>query len=256
MDKDVFDYVDDNDRPRSRRRSGLVWNILTVLVLLAAVVIGIVFLGVFLNPNIVYNPFPPPTMPVRMEMPTLTPTPRSVLPPTWTPTVTQPPTITPTPEPTKPPTPTPEGGAAQPEEGGGEEGGALLPPGGMPFVIQDGSPQYIPNIYHPDLGCYWMGVAGQVIGLNDAPITPGVLIKLGGVLSSELKDEVTISGFAKQYGEAGYEFKLADEPLASSQKLWLQLVDQADLPLSEKIYFDTFQDCQKNLIIIYFKQVK
>ena len=127
------------------------------------------------------------------------------------------------------------------------------PADGMPFVMQDGNPQYIPNIYHPDDGCSWLGVGGQVTGLNGGPVLY-LSIKLGGSLNGESVDMITISGTAPQYGQAGYEFKLSDQPVDSAQHLYVQLLDQADLPLSEKYYFDTFNDCEKNLILINFKQ--
>ena len=120
---------------------------------------------------------------------------------------------------------------------------------------QEGSPTYIPNIYHPDAGCDWLGVGGQVIGLSNE----GVLylsIKLGGSLDGEAIEVVTISGTAAQYGPSGYEFKLSDQAIDSTQSLYLQLLDQAELPLSDKFYFDTFNDCQKNLVLINFKQTR
>jgi hypothetical protein len=248
MQKDVFDYMDEEEEPKPRNFLALVWNILTVLVLLSAIGIGVVFLTVYFNPNIALNPFPPPTIPARMELPSPTPTPRALLPPTWTPTVAPAIPNTPTPGPTAVPAPT----QAQPPDDGPEE---EAPVDGMPFVKQDGSPQYIPNIYHPDLGCNWMGVAGQVISLNDAPLRD-VFIQLGGILGTKPVDMLTMSGIATQYGQAGYEFTVADEPIASKGTLWVQLLDQAGLPLSEKFFFDTYLDCEKNLTIIYFKQVK
>jgi len=36
----------------------------------------------------------------------------------------------------------------------------------------------------------------------------------------------------------------------------VQLLDQAGLPMSNQIYFDTYEECDKSTIIIYFKQVK
>jgi len=36
----------------------------------------------------------------------------------------------------------------------------------------------------------------------------------------------------------------------------VQLLDQAGAPLSEKIYFETFEDCNRNLVFINFKQVR
>jgi hypothetical protein len=64
------------------------------------------------------------------------------------------------------------------------------------------------------------------------------------------------TGLATAYGEAGYEVKLADQPVDTTGTLWIQVLDQAALPLSEKISFYTFEDCQKNLVIIYFKQIR
>lgn len=247
MAKDVFDYQEE-DEPRTKTDIGaLIWNILTVLVLLSAVCLGSVFLMIFINPSSSLNPFPPPTMPVLAPTDTATPTLRAILPPTWTPTATIAATATPTPEPTYTLTPI----IPQPTDGTGDPQETVE---GMPFVMQDGNPQYIPNIYHPDAGCSWMGVGGQVIGLNGGPVLY-LSIKLGGTLNGEAIELITISGTAPQYGQAGYEFTLSDQPVDSVQNLYVELLDQADLPLSEKYYFDTFNDCEKNLILINFKQI-
>jgi len=74
-------------------------------------------------------------------------------------------------------------------------------------------------------------------------------------LNGEFIEKITISGTAPQYGQAGYEFKLSDQTGDTTQNFNVQLLDQADLPLSEKYYFDTFNDCEKNLILINFKQI-
>ena len=65
-----------------------------------------------------------------------------------------------------------------------------------------------------------------------------------------------MTGTAPEYGKGGYEFVLADQPIASTNTLWIQLLDQADLPLSDKIYFSTYDTCEQNLILINFQQVK
>ncbi|MFC1996368.1 hypothetical protein ACFLXI_02010 [Chloroflexota bacterium] len=247
MQNDVFDYYDEEEEQRKRTNQGaIVWNILTILVLLTALCVGGTFLIIFMNPQSSLNPFPPPTMPALIPSATVTPTSAVKLPPTWTPTPPLPPTITPTPEPTY--TLTPEGD--QPTAINTQD-----PAEGMPFVIQDGNPQYIPNIYHPDAGCNWMGIGGQVIGLDGGAVLY-LSIKLSGSLNGKVVDMITISGTAPQYGQAGYEFKLSDQPIDSTQNLNVQLLDQADLPLSEKYYFDTFNDCDKNLILINFKQIR
>jgi len=250
MEKDVFDFADDEPVKTQQNRTLLVWNILTALVLILMLCVGVVFLTIFANPTSGMNPFPPLTLPARAILNTPTPTPRQILPPTWTPEVTSTSEPTNTPEPTATlppldePTATVEGAATQPSD--------------MPFVLHDGNPQYIPNLYHADLGCNWMGVGGQIISLNGAPVT-GMVVKLGGRLAGQNVDLVTISGIATQYGPAGYEFDLTDivtTPTASTGSMWVQLLDQASLPMSNQINFDTFEDCEKSTVIIYFKQVR
>jgi hypothetical protein len=254
MEKDVFDYIEEGEAAPSR--SGMVWNVLTVLVLLAAVLIGVVFLIVFVKPNIGINPFPPPEMPVRIILDTPTPTPKSVLPPTWTPTASPVPVETSTPVPTSTPLPTQEEVL---EDEGDEVDDDEVITGDFPVVLHDGSPQYIPaTSFHPDVGCNWMGVAGQVIDVNGAPVQ-GLIVEVGGSLDGENIGNPTIlqaTGLATAYGEAGFEVKLADEPIESFGSVWIQVLDQAGLPLSERISFFTFDDCEKNLIIIYFKQIR
>ncbi len=260
MTKDVFDFIDEEEK--SSVNPDLVWNILAVVVLVVALCIGVIFLTVFVNPNAGINPFPPSTLPATIALDTLTPTPKQLLPPTWT--ATPPPaTETPLPTatlvpPTEEPAPVDEGeNAAAPTS----DPGAAAPPvaaGAMPYVLHERNPQYIPNLYHAELGCNWMGVGGQILSLNGAPVT-GIVVRLGGQLGDQPIDLVTVSGIATKYGPAGYEFDLTvvvAGPTASSGTLWIQLLDQAGQPLSEQIYFDTFEECDKSTIIIYFKQVQ
>jgi len=123
--------------------------------------------------------------------------------------------------------------------------------------VRQGFPKAIENIYHPELGCEWMGVGGQVVDLSDAPVT-GLIVRLGGRLPGVKIEENTISltGVALNYGRSGYEFKLADQPIASQGLLWVQLINQSGVPISEKVYFDTFDSCTQNLILIDFKQTR
>jgi hypothetical protein len=264
---DDFDYLEE-DRP-ARSGGAIVWNVLTVLVLLAVLCLGSVFLMIFANPASGLNLFPPPTEPQALALPTHTPTPRGVLPPTWTPLPTVEPSLTPTgrPSATPPPSEAPPAlslpsetpfslftPSAMPE---GSEEEVTVTPGGMPFVLAQGSPTALSSMtFHPDQGCDWMGVAGQAFNAEGAPVSTGVVIKAGGLLRGTLVDITSLTGVALQYGQAGYEIVLADEPIASTRTLWVQLLDQAGEPLSERVFFDTFEDCEKNLIFINFKQVQ
>jgi hypothetical protein len=268
---DSFDYSDESLQT-NRDSAGVIWNILTVIVLLMTLCVCIGVGVLLVNPQNALNPFPPPTMPVEAEYPTATPTPRSVLPPTWTPaptiipTQTARPTNTPVPtntiSPTEPgPSPTLEiltetPGEGQPTATPENETATATPTEGMPFVLHPGDPIAINNIAYPELGCNWMGVGGRAFDLSGAEIEEGLFVQLGGTLSDEPVEMLGMIGMVDNYGPGSYEFVLGDEPLASTETLWVQLFDQAMLPLSEQIHFDTFADCERNLILINFNQVR
>lgn len=247
---DVFDYSDE-ELQVARSRAGTIWNILTVLILIMTACVCVVAAAIFINPHLSINPFPPPTLPAVITFPTATPTPRVVLPPTWTPTNTEEPAATPTPPPVQ--TPVVTFPADTTPTGSGPTG---TPPTGYTFVLHEGDPVAIPNIGHPDLGCDWMGVGGRAFDLTGAPIAQGLLVQLGGTLAGKPLDFLGMVGMVSNYGPGSYEFMLADSPIASRQTLWVQLFDQALLPISDKIYFDTYEDCERNLILINFTQVR
>jgi hypothetical protein len=244
---DPFDYTDVKVRPPIDVLS-LVFNLLTLLVVLLVCGVGMLILVVFINPYIALNPFPPPILPALVVLPTATPTPQLSLPPTWTPTAVLHPTSTRTPRPTPTKIPTEPASSAEPS---GETPEASVR---MQFVLQPGNPVAIANIGHPDLGCSWMGIAGQATGLDKSPVK-GLLIQLGGALNGKNMVPVTLTGTASQYGEGGYEFTLSEKPVASNDSLWVQLLSQEGKPLSERVYFDTFSDCDKALILLNFNQI-
>jgi hypothetical protein len=246
-----YDYLD--DQPQSTGSiSGVIFNVLTVLVLLMVLCVTAGFLAIFFNPNSGLNPFAPPTLPPRMSLPTGTPTPRSVLPPTWTPSPSPEPTLTLTPVPTSTPFPTE---TPFPLFTATLEG--TKPVGGMPFVVGAGTPIGTSSApFHPDAGCNWLGVAGQVFDLSTASIS-GQQIRLGGTLAGTPIDMLSLTGLAGSYGSPGfYEFVLGDTAIASQATLWVQLLDQAGIPMSEKVFFDTYDNCEKNLVFINFQQVR
>jgi len=100
-------------------------------------------------------------------------------------------------------------------------------------------------------GCNWLGVAGQAFDIQGVPV-PGLLVNLGGTLNEETLSKTSLTGTEPLYGEAGYEIVLAKEPIESIGTLWIQLADQANLPISERIYFSTTADCEQNLVLINF----
>lgn len=229
-----------------------ILDILSILVLMLTVCLGGYFLLVFVNPELSINPLKPnqssiptPTITPRQLDATWTPTatvhvsPTATLLPTITPPVTDtPPNFVPptdTPEPTQTPrdTPTPK----------------------MPFSAT--SVNAVESLLFPHLQpaeCNWMGVAGTVEDQNNSPII-GVIVVLRGQLQGKTVDLANVSGVNKEYGSSGFEFVLGDAPVASRDDLYVQLLDQTtNVPLSDRIYIDTFDDCEKNLILVRFRK--
>jgi len=119
------------------------------------------------------------------------------------------------------------------------------------YQVQIGTPTYLRNIYHANAGCNWLGVAGQIFSGDAMPVS-GLTVQLGGTFAGEPQSQSVRSGKAPQYGPGGYEIVIADKPVDSQASLWLQVVDDSGAVRSEKIYFDTFDGCDRNLIIINF----
>jgi len=227
-------------------RGGFFLNCLTILILLATLVVGGVYAAVFLNPYMSYNPYPPPTLPPTLGPPTITPTPEIFLPPTWTPA----PSRTPTPSlvPTETPVPLPTD-TPVPTEGSPEPS-----PTGPPFSLQSGSPVLTPNIAN-DQACQWMGVGGQAFDVNGEPIQQ-LGVHLEGTIGDLPIKLDSLTGSASALGPAGYVFNVSDHPIASQGTLWIQLNDTAGIPLSNKVFLDTSDSCDQNLVLINWKQVR
>jgi len=99
-------------------------------------------------------------------------------------------------------------------------------------------------------------VAGRVVDLQGRPVI-GMRVHLTGIYDGKTIELTTLTGGASAwYGDSGFEFVLGDTILASTQSLAIQLNDQSFLPISELVIFDTYATCDKNLILINFKQVR
>lgn len=237
----------------SSRASGFFeafWNVLTMIVIIATLAAIGLFVLIYQYPAVRFNPFPPPTLPALIALPTSTPTP-PMLPATWTPTITQ--TVMPsiTPEPyTDTLAPTMVGSDLLQAPVNTPDNNA-----NYPFALQSEPAGIDASVLYPDRSCGWMGVGGQVTDLQGSPVT-GITVQLGGSLNGKALDQTSLTGLATKYGEAGYEFELGKIPVNSTDTIWIRLIDQARLPLSQRVYFQTFEDCRRNLIIINFRQVR
>ncbi len=124
-----------------------------------------------------------------------------------------------------------------------------IPGGSFTYTQQAGNPFYLPNFNHPDADCNWMGVAGQVFGPEGEPLL-GVFIEVGDLGAGDSAVFTGVTGDAQAYGLGGYEIKLADTVVATSGVYWVQAFNAEGTPLSERIFFDTFIDCERNLILL------
>ncbi len=230
----------------------LVWNVLTVLVWLGMACAVMAFATIYANPASLPTPLRPfpPTLVSAIHIPTGTATPLPTVtltpaqptntltatpaPATQTATITLTPTVTDTATPGPSPTPTVH---------------SLYP-----FILR-GEIKNIAGTTFPDHDTCKLWVAGQAYDLQGAPMQ-GITVMLGGYLGGKNLSQLSLTGTALQYGQAGYEFTIADKPVKSKQSVWVMLYDQAMIPLSAKIYFDTFEDCSQNLILINFRQIR
>lgn len=235
---------DPYDYDERKNYGGFFLNCLTVAIALVALAVVGVFAVLFINPQIPFNPYPPPTLPPTLGPPTATPTPEIFLPSTWTPTPTRTATPTGTPLPTSTPSLTPEPTSETP----------AATPTGPPFALQPGAPVLTPNIAN-DQGCDWMGVGGQIFDLNGEPITD-LGIHLEGEVGGLRVELDALSGSAPELGPAGYVFNVSDRPIASDGTLWIQVNDTAGVPLSDQVYLTTTESCEENFVLVNWKQVR
>ena len=76
---DVLEISALNGPPQKKKSHARVWNIFTILILVALLCVLSYFALIFLNPNSSLNPFPPPTLNPALYTLTPTVTPRFTL---------------------------------------------------------------------------------------------------------------------------------------------------------------------------------
>jgi hypothetical protein len=136
------------------------------------------------------------------------------------------------------------------------EGRVVLSPGstGEWFVIHPGDPKVTANFAQPELGCNWMGVGGQVLGLNEEPLS-NLVIQLGGNLNGTPVENLALTGGNTQLGPGGYLLTISDDPAESIGTLWVAIFDTSGVQVSNRIFLHTYADCEKNFISLNFEQV-
>ena len=223
-----------------------MWDMLSILVLILTACLVGYFALIFVNPNSQLNIMPPggglfgnppPTLtvtPLQLEA-TWTASPTLVLTPSDTPRPTFTPIFTNTPFSLVPPTKTPK-------------------PTNTPKAPFSASVTTVEStLIHPELACNWAGIGGTVVDANNSPVI-GTVVVLRGTLNGNTVEQQTVSGINKEYGPSGFEFVLGSAPVASNKTLFVQLVDQQNIPLSDPVQIITTAECNKNLVMVRFKR--
>jgi hypothetical protein len=116
------------------------------------------------------------------------------------------------------------------------------------FVPQSGTPVGIPNFVDPNRACNWMGIAGQIFDLNDEPMI-GLVVRVVGTLEGNSFVVYGVTGGASKIGPGGYILQISDRPINSFDSVFLQVLDIGGNPITPRIQINTYDSCEKNLII-------
>lgn len=122
------------------------------------------------------------------------------------------------------------------------------------YIAQAGTPLGIQAFTQQDLSCKWSGVGGQAFNLNGDPVV-GLRIEVAGSLAGQIINQTALTGSAPDFGLGGYEIKLADIPTSSQGSLYLIVYDPGGAPISAPIYFDTYADCDRGLVLLNLVEV-
>ncbi len=229
------------------KRGSRTFDMLTLVVLGLTVLTIACYIGIANDPNVFYNPFPPPTQVALILLSTSTPTPTPDLaPPTWT--ATPSPTTTPTRWPTFTPTATRTPGPTNTPRP------SATPITPTPRVTRSPYPftaeiEYQSPIYG---SCAWSGVAGLVQDLDGNPLRGYPIRVWGGGL-----DLVVLSGDAPAYGDSGWEQFFNSMPFEAQGVFRVQLHSRdnpSHPPVSPEIILNFDGYCSKALALVTFIQ--
>lgn len=249
--------------PNRPRRGTALWDIITATFLIASVLVIGTTLLILNDPEASFNPFPNPTLPKVLQIPSPTPVTPSATPtitptrPTNTPfpTFTPSPTFTESPTPTTTPTQVIQGaGGTGPTltlSSEGPIGDSTIQPGvvlatqiqsDFPFITRGITYQESPQ------GCQWIGVAGNVTGINGEPLTDLAIEVVGADF-----EMIVFTGSNQAFGLAGYEVQV--DNILRVEEYSVRLLGPTGLPISDFIDFDTGNTCDRNVAIVDFVQL-
>lgn len=236
---------------------GWVFDIITVIFLIAAVAMIFVTILIINNPDVSFNPFPLAALPTEYRPPTstITPTPLpshtpsvTPFPPTPTPTQTNTPPATDTPTPSVTPTLVVPGIATNQASERGTPNTVQAPSptvnADFPFIAREVRYERNTN----DQGCNWMSIAGNVTGRSGEPVTD---------LAVEIKgtdfEFIRFTGNDPLFGASGFEVKIDETP--RRDEFIVNLIGPTGVPVSDFVIVTTSETCDRNVAIVEFVQV-
>lgn len=119
------------------------------------------------------------------------------------------------------------------------------------IVTQPQTPAYLVNFLHPELGCQWTGVAGQIFNPSGLSVN-GLIVEVSGKVNGIDFLGLGLTGTSLPIGPGGFEIKLANQPFDSHAALNLRIFDKNGVQLNDTLPLTTYNDCRKNLILINF----
>lgn len=120
----------------------------------------------------------------------------------------------------------------------------------MAFGLEGNRVVFTPQFTHPELGCGWQGLGGQVVGMSGEPLI-GFTVRLEGVTDPSVRLE-TVTGTARAYGPSGWEIEVADGP---NSHVFRVTIFQGARRVSDPKLVAFPNDCQRNLGIMNFVQL-
>jgi hypothetical protein len=117
------------------------------------------------------------------------------------------------------------------------------------FTKDDVSPQYLQNFAN-NAGCNWLGIGGEVIGLDNEPVPYGAYRV--HIWDSGIDSRVTV-GDAPAYGPSGYEQFLFDAPRVQEHNIQLETANGT--AVSQIYRVQTRASCNQNLLFFVFEQI-
>ncbi|MBN2471745.1 MAG: SH3 domain-containing protein [Anaerolineae bacterium] len=120
----------------------------------------------------------------------------------------------------------------------------------MAFGLEGNRVIFAPQFTHPEAGCAWQGLGGQILGLNGQPLI-GLTVRVQGVTDPSLVLE-TVSGSTPAYGSSGWEIKVTD---GVNSHVYQVTLYQGSRRVSDPKLVAFPNDCGRNLGIMNFQQL-